>query len=256
MKSILTFILSFFFLLQYSSIEAQNQPFYAGASVGVCLTVTHLDKNIGDAQRWGFNLPFPAEAFVGYRFTPSLSLQVVGGYHNKSYEASPSTFFQTGNIPNFKGGIGGLDGNSHIGGNVLFRRPIGKTSTKFIGALVGYSKTWYPYDSGSNTGTCEEPDPAVFGGCLTGLNMDYEAYQTNNHFWVFGAFFEKTIGKNSNRMLRFGLNYRKGGGDAPPIVGELYYVENGNRVETVDFYSNGSMLSFEVGYLLGFGKVR
>ncbi len=249
--SMIIVILTF---LQFPKIEAQNQSFYSGISLGMGITVTHLDENIGNAEYWGFNLPLPMEAFIGYRFNSSLSIQAVGGYHPKNYQVTPDNFFQSGNVPKFNGSIGGIDGNSHIGLNLLLRRPIGKTSTKYIGTLLGYSKTWYPYASSSSTSTCNSLDRTLPDGCLTGFNMHYDADQRNNHFLVLGIFFEKTVGKKANRMLRLGLNYRKGGGDAPPIVGELYYLEDGARVETVNFYSNGSMLSLDVGYMFNFGK--
>ncbi|MEZ4885049.1 MAG: hypothetical protein R3E32_10020 [Chitinophagales bacterium] len=256
MKTILTFFLVSLFL-QSPNIEAQNQPFYAGISLGVGGTFTHLDENVGKVQLVGINYPLPVEVLLGYRLNNSFAVQLTGGFHNKTYQVSPDKFFQNANAPTIGYGFGQNRSSPHIGVNLLYRKSIGTSSKHFIGGLIGYSRIWY-YADRPSTGTCNDFEGSVFpkdcedGGVI--VNFDFE--EANNHFLTFGAFYEKTIGKNANRTLRLGLNYRKGGGKVTPVGGEIYYFENDERAETVNFYSNGSMLSFEVGYMFGFGKEK
>lgn len=251
MKSILTIYITLLSLLQFSSLEAQTQPLYAGISLGVGATSTHLDENISSTQHFGLSIPI--EAFLGYRFSSSFSTQLVVGNHLKNYAVSPNNFFQTVNVANIRN-VGAAESNIHVGVNLLFRQALGSSTTKHIGGLVGYSKTWYP-SSGVGVSMCTDVDFSLPSSsrCIEGTQASYSFGNTNNSFLLFGVFYEKGVGKKANKTLRFGLNFRKGIGDIP-VTGELYHLEEGDRAETVNFYSNGSMLSFEVGYMFGFGK--
>ncbi len=255
MKSFITILVIALFL-QSLSIEAQTKPFYVGISLGVGgTTFTHLDENAGDVHLIGIKYLSPIDLLLSYQLNDAFAVQLTGGFHSKTYQVSPDKFFQSPNAPTIGQNFGQVRSSPHIGINLLYRKSIGTSSKRFIGGLVGYSRIWY-FLGGSTTGSCNNYDAdLVFpASCLDGVIVNFDFEETNNHFLAVGIFYEKIIGKNANRTLRLGLNYRKGGGDAPPIVGELYYLEDGDRVETVNFYSNGSMLSLDVGYMFGFGK--
>ncbi len=256
MKSFIPIFTCLFFL-QFSSIEAQNQAFYAGFSLGIGGTFTHLDENVGNLSLIDINPLVPPEILLGYRLNPSLAVQLIGGLQKKTYKVLPDEFFQNANAPTIGYGFTQVQSSPHIGVNLLYRKPIGASSKNFVGGLIGYSRAWYSSGSPS-TGTCNDFERSAFPkDCEDGgVIVNYHFEEAANHFLAFGIFYEKIIGRNANRALRLGLNYRKGGGNVTPVGGEVYYLENDERAETVNFYSNGSMLSFDVSYMFGFGNEK
>ncbi|MEZ4886157.1 MAG: hypothetical protein R3E32_15585 [Chitinophagales bacterium] len=253
-----TTFLFFFLFLSFSSF-AQNQKLYWGFSTGAGGVLTTIDKEVNFSQKIGFTTP--TEVNLSYDLSEIWALQLHVGIHAKRYSVSADKFYIHTYPIRPQANFFEWQSNLTTGLNLVFRKPFNAQKKVYWGMMAGYGINWKNDGregkrfSGKNCDDVISTPPFNFdpSSCEKALEVSYDFGNRGSHYYLLGLLTDITLpSKKSDKknILRLAIVNRTGRGVPLSLMGNMIFYENGEAIEEVDFRSNGSTLSFEVGWLI------
>lgn len=248
-----------FLLFASLSSFAQNQKLYWGFSTGVGGVFTTIDKEVNFSQKIGFFIP--TEANLSYHLNDTWALQLNIGFHAKNYRVSADRFYTNSYPIRPQANLSAGQPNLTTGLNITFRQPFNAQKKVYWGMMVGYGINWKNEGWGGRSLSRENCDDIVStppfsfdpSGCEKALEVNYDFSNQSSNYYVFGLLTDVVIpSKKSEKqnILRLAIVNRAGRGFPLSLTGDIVFYEEGEIIESVDFRSSGTTLSFEVGWLM------
>ncbi|MEZ4887488.1 MAG: hypothetical protein R3E32_22335 [Chitinophagales bacterium] len=243
----------------FAQSQNQNQKLYWGFSTGFGGVSTTIDKEVNFSDKIGFAIP--TEANLSYHLSDAWALQLSVGFHAKHYRVSADKFY-TNDFPiRPQANFSEWQPNLTTGLNVIFRQPFNAQKKMYWGMMTGYGINWKNEGWGGRSLSRKNCDniislpPFSFdpSGCERALEVNYDFSNQGSQYYLFGLLTDFVLPSqktDKSNILRLAVVNRTGRGLPMPLTGNILFYEEGEPVEDFDFRSNGSMLSFEIGWLM------